>query len=202
MLLTLLRHNPVPICSTLMRRSVMLNLVPLPDTDSADIVMMARAATAGVAFYYVPEPLMLYRLHAGQLSGHHGFMDQVASVWDEFDFPPDSELERTRREQPMWSREDISPVNLDEWLAGDVGHLHRAYDLTTVPISSRPGGPVASLLERALRRLLLPVFETQTSLNGANARVATSLARRVAAQGQAIESLEQQVGELERERRT
>jgi hypothetical protein len=203
MLLTLLRHNPVPICSTLMRRSVMLDLVPLPDTDAADIVMMARAAKSGVAFYYVAEPLMVYRIHAGQLSGRQGFHDQVAGVWDEFDFPADSEFERTRREQPMWSREGALAVNLEQWLVGDVGHLHRAYDLTSVPISaSRRRGRVASMPERVLRRLLLPVLEAQSSLNGANARVATFLLHRVAAQGQAIEALEQQVGELQRERRT
>jgi glycosyl transferase family 2 len=202
MLLTLLRHNPVPICSTLIRRSVMLELVPLPDTDAADIVMMARAALSGVAFYYVTEPLMVYRRHAGQLSGQQGFKDQVAGVWDEFDFPADSEFERTRREQPMWSREGASPINLDEWLAGDVGHLHRAHDLTSVPLrSTRAGGRAASLLERALRRLLLPVLEAQTSLNGANARVASLLLHRLASQGQAIDALEQQVGELRRERR-
>jgi glycosyltransferase involved in cell wall biosynthesis len=102
MLLELIRHNPVPICSTLMRREVMLGLLPLPDTHAADIIMMARAAVSGAAFYYVTEPLMVYRVHPGQLSARADFREQVLKVWDEFEFAPDSEAERVRREQPIW----------------------------------------------------------------------------------------------------
>jgi hypothetical protein len=202
MLLTLIKHNPVPICSTLMRRDVMLGLVPLPDTEAADIVMMARAALSGVAFYYVGEPLMVYRVHAEQLSGRLGFKDQVTDAWGEFDFAPDSEAAVALREQPMWTREDSSPRSIEKWLAGDVGHLHRSYELTTVePLAARhPRDRTVLALRRAIRRLLYPVLEVQTSVNGANARVSTFLLQQIAAQQQAIEELEAQVARLRRER--
>jgi glycosyltransferase involved in cell wall biosynthesis len=102
MLLPILTHNPIPICSALMRRSVMLGLLPVPDSHAADTIMMARAAVAGVAFYYVTEPLMVYRVHEAQLSQRADFREHVLRLWDEFEFAPDSEAERVRREHPMW----------------------------------------------------------------------------------------------------
>jgi len=99
---TLVRYNPVPICATLMRREVMLKLLPLPDNQAADFVMMMRAALAGVVFYYVRDPLMVYRVHPEQLSGQQEFREQVRSIWDEFDFMEGSEIDTLRRQLPMW----------------------------------------------------------------------------------------------------
>jgi hypothetical protein len=45
---------------------------------------------------------MVYRVHPGQLSSRADFREQVLKVWDEFEFAPDSEAERVRREQPIW----------------------------------------------------------------------------------------------------
>jgi len=50
--------------------------------------------------------------------------------------------------------------------------------------------------KRVLRRMLFPVLETQSSWNGANARVVTFMLRQLAAQARTIESLEQQLDEL------
>jgi hypothetical protein len=72
-----------------------------------------------------------------------------------------------------WSTRTTSlpPFSLNDWLDGDAGHLHRAGDLTGVPITwhRRLGGRVVVALKRTLRRLLFPLLDVQTSLNGANA---------------------------------
>jgi len=98
--------------------------------------------------------------------------------------------------------EHASPFDVEEWLAGDAGHLHRARDLTTLPIAShrRLAGRVVVPLKRTVRRLLFPVLDLQTSVNGANARVVTFLLRQLAAQARSIEELERQVAELRAER--
>lgn len=99
---TLVRFNPVPICATLMRREVLTKLLPLPDNHASDFVMMMRAALAGVVFYYIAEPLMVYRVHPEQLSGQAEFSEHVRRLWDEFDFMPGSEIDTLRRSQPRW----------------------------------------------------------------------------------------------------
>jgi hypothetical protein len=98
--------------------------------------------------------------------------------------------------------EHMSPFNVEEWLSGDAGHLHRAGDLTAVPvISHRPlGGRVVVPLKRTVRRLLFPLLDVQTSVNAANARVVTFLLRQLSAQARSIEELEQQVAQLRAER--
>jgi hypothetical protein len=100
--------------------------------------------------------------------------------------------------------ERLPRVNLEYWARGDAGHLHRAADLASVPISShrRLGGPLVVPLKRLVRRLLFPLLDVQTSVNGANARVITFVLAQLAAQARSIEELERQVAELlaERER--
>lgn len=83
-------------------------------------------------------------------------------------------------------------------MAGDVGHLHRVHDLDALPVEShrRLGGKPMTRAKRVLRRMLFPVLETQSSWNGANARVVTFMLRQLAAQARTIESLEQQLDEL------
>ena len=83
-------------------------------------------------------------------------------------------------------------------MAGDVGHLHRAHNLDALPIEShrRLSGKLMIRTKRMLRRMLFPVLETQSSWNGANARVVTFMLRQLAAQARSIESLEQQLDEL------
>jgi hypothetical protein len=70
--------------------------------------------------------------------------------------------------------------------------------LDALPIEShrRLGGKLMVRAKRMLRRLLFPVLETQSSWNGANARVVTFMLRQLAAQARSIESLEQQLDEL------
>jgi hypothetical protein len=88
-------------------------------------------------------------------------------------------------------------------VAGDLGHIHAAHDLRNLPIQSRRRilGPAVVRFKRGLQTLLHPLPESQSVWNGANARVVTFLLRQLAAQSRAIESLERQVDELQRELR-
>jgi hypothetical protein len=82
------------------------------------------------------------------------------------------------------------PLDVEHWMDGDVGHLHRAFDLTQLQL--RGGGAI----DATLRRLLAPVLEAQTSLNGAAARVVSALLDHVAAQELRLERLEREISEL------
>jgi hypothetical protein len=90
------------------------------------------------------------------------------------------------------------PATIEQQINADAGHLHRTFDLTSVAITSqrRFGGRPAIALKRAVRRLLFPLLDVQTSLNGANARVTSFLLQRLAAQSRSVEELERQLAEL------
>ncbi|MGA2757761.1 MAG: methyltransferase domain-containing protein [Solirubrobacteraceae bacterium] len=92
---------------------------------------------------------------------------------------------------PLSPSEQPAAQTLAAWLAGDAGHLHRAFDLTAVPVSSRRrlSGRAVVALKRALRRLLFPLLDVQSSVNAANARVVTFLLEQAEAQSRAIEAL-------------
>ncbi len=80
------------------------------------------------------------------------------------------------------------------------GHLHAHY-LTALPVTARErvGRPFVIKLRRGLRRGIYPLPEAQSVWNGANARVVSFLLRQLVAQARAIESLEQQVAQLQDE---
>jgi hypothetical protein len=89
-------------------------------------------------------------------------------------------------------------LGVEASLRGDVDHLLQAFDLTRVPITSRPrfGVRVVIALKRFVRRLLFPLLDVQTSVNGANARVVSVLLAELGAQERRVEELERQVREL------
>jgi hypothetical protein len=89
---------PVAVSAAVMRREVWEQVSPLPDLQTSDVVMHLRAADAGWPFFYVDEPLMVYRRHHGQLSSVMGFRDQGVGAWEMFEFD-DPEAERLRRER-------------------------------------------------------------------------------------------------------
>jgi len=91
----------------------------------------------------------------------------------------------------------LSPAELAAWLDGDAGHLHRAFDLTAVGVSARPrfGRRGVLALKRAVRRLLFPLLDVQSSLNAANARVVCFLLAQAAAQSRELERLERQLAQ-------
>jgi hypothetical protein len=88
-------------------------------------------------------------------------------------------------------------------VAGDLEHMHAAHDIRRLPISSRRRvvGPALVRAKRGLQSLLHPLPEAQSTWNGATARVTTFLLRQMVAQAQSIESLEQQVEQLQEELR-
>lgn len=94
--------------------------------------------------------------------------------------------------------EPLSAATVEEWMRGDVGHLHRAFDLTALPTGSRRriGGRLVVALKRATRRLLFPVLDVQTSVNAANARAVTFLLEQAAAHASGVEELTRQLAEL------
>lgn len=96
----------------------------------------------------------------------------------------------------------LQPFNLGYWFDGDAGHLQRAGDLTSLPVSShrRLGGPIIVAAKRTLRRLLFPVLDVQASVNAANARVVAFMLGQLAAQARHVEELERQLAELRAER--
>ena len=96
-LATLLRHKPVAVCATLMRREVWNEVLPVPDVHTADLAIQIRAAQSDWAFHYIDEPLMVYRVHAGQLSGDLDFRDHGVRLWRMFAFAQGSEEETLRR---------------------------------------------------------------------------------------------------------
>jgi GT2 family glycosyltransferase len=106
-LFLLLAHKPVAVSGTLMRTKVWEQVRPLPDLLTADIVMQVRAALVGWHFSYIAEPLMAYRIHAGQLSSAEArFRDDNVKVWDlfEFDEPACEALRRRHLARALASR--------------------------------------------------------------------------------------------------
>jgi hypothetical protein len=104
-------------------------------------------------------------------------------------------IDNTPPASPIPRRSGSAGADVAALLEGDLGHLHRAFDLTATPISSSRrllGRPVTAV-KRAVRRLLFPLLEVQSSVNGANARVASYLLAQVVSQVQRIEALERQL---------
>jgi len=94
---TILLQQPVAVSAALMRAEAWEATRPLPDLCAADLVMHIRIAEAGWAFYYVDEPLMSYRVHAGQLSTQEQrTRDDLVTALSMFDFT-DPECEHIRR---------------------------------------------------------------------------------------------------------
>jgi glycosyltransferase involved in cell wall biosynthesis len=93
----LLVHKPVAVSAALMRREVWEAIRPLPDLLTADLYMHLRVAESGWSFYYVDRPLMVYRVHQGQLSSNEvPFREDNVRLWNYFQFV-DSEAEVLRR---------------------------------------------------------------------------------------------------------
>jgi hypothetical protein len=110
-------------------------------------------------------------------------------------------LRQTARSVSPPAEARLPSFAIEHAVAGDAGHLHRAHNLSALPIEShrRVSGRLMVEAKRGFRRMLHPLVETQTSWNAANARVVTFMLRQMAAQARSIESLEQQVEELQKE---
>lgn len=139
-------------------------------------------------------------MHGDRADGVRGTSDVVGSAPRQLIV---ARLRDTAAAVPGREAELMLPFGVERWLEGDAGHLHRAGDLTAVPIAShrRLGGRLVVGLKRTARRLLFPLLDVQTGVNAANARVVTFLLEQVAAQARCIDELQRQVQELsERDR--
>jgi glycosyltransferase involved in cell wall biosynthesis len=102
----LLRYNPVPISSSLIRRAVWDEASPLPDTDAFDLVLWARAAEKGYPFFYIEEPLMVYKANPSGLSASRAFRHEVVVALEglRFSDPAAQALLRRRLRAALYSR--------------------------------------------------------------------------------------------------
>lgn len=102
----LLRHNPVPISSSLIRREVWTETAPLPETNAFDFVLWARAAEGGHAFFYIDEPLMVYTANPEGLSASRAFRHDVVVALEALRFsdPEARRLLRRRLNAALYSR--------------------------------------------------------------------------------------------------
>jgi glycosyltransferase involved in cell wall biosynthesis len=92
-----LRHQPVAMSAALMRRRVWQAARPFPDLWTLDAAFYLRVAQAGFVFHYLDEPLMCYRVHAGQMSSDgQRFREDLVKLYDSLHFD-DPECERIRR---------------------------------------------------------------------------------------------------------
>jgi GT2 family glycosyltransferase len=102
----LLRYNPVPISSSLIRREVWEEASPLPDTNAFDFVLWARAAETGYPFFYIDEPLMIYKANPEGLSASRAFRHEVVVALERLRFsdPEAQALLRKRLNAALYSR--------------------------------------------------------------------------------------------------
>jgi len=97
-----LRGAPIGLSFAVMRREVWEQseqVRPLPDDASVDATVWIRAAEAGWPFYFLPERLGVYRMHAGQMSHRSEFVrERAVRVWEGSRFDdPEAEFFRRRR---------------------------------------------------------------------------------------------------------
>jgi len=93
----LLRYQPVAVSAALMRRQVWQRVRPLPLICTSDAALFVRIGQAGHTFYYLDEPLMIYRVHPGQNSAREiDSREDGVRLWEGFHFD-DPECERMRR---------------------------------------------------------------------------------------------------------
>jgi GT2 family glycosyltransferase len=82
----LLQHNPVPISASLIRRDLWDDVSPLPETAAFDFVLWGRAAERGYPFFYIDEPLMVYRSSPHGFSASRAFRHDVVVALDSISF--------------------------------------------------------------------------------------------------------------------
>jgi glycosyltransferase involved in cell wall biosynthesis len=143
--------------TTVMRRAVWESTSRRwPDTVVADVPMWVEAAVAGWPFYYLPEPLVLYRYHAGQLGGDElRHRNDVIDMWGSYTFADPTAEELRRRRLAGWLM-----ARCGTWLrAGDAGAARE--DLRRARREHRRAyGPRGALLELLVRApWLVPLVE-------------------------------------------
>jgi glycosyltransferase involved in cell wall biosynthesis len=118
----LLRHWPVAQSAALMRREVWTEgeaRLPLPDGTPVDATLWLRAAEAGWPFHYVDEPLMVYGVHADQVSKNEEWVrPRGVRLWRTFRFD-DRECEDLRRRRLAEALVSEGAMHLKQGRAAD-----------------------------------------------------------------------------------
>lgn len=96
---TVMAHNVFIPSATVMRREVWDRVRrEWPDVVIGDVVLWIDAARAGIPMRWVDEPLVVYRMHAGQVSAdQRRHRDAGVTVFGGYAFPEDERAERLRR---------------------------------------------------------------------------------------------------------
>jgi len=104
----------IPASANLMRRAVWEDgerSTPLRDGMVGDFTAWLRAASAGHAFYYVPEPLVFTRIHRGQISwSEESLPDRIVATLEAFRFddPVCEELRLARLSEFLFARAGVN----------------------------------------------------------------------------------------------
>lgn len=96
-----MRHNTFIPSSTVLRRETWAQVrdVPWPEVVIGDVVMWIEAALRGIPMRWVDEPLVVYRMHPGQVSANEtDHREALVTVFGGYAFDdPEAETERRSR---------------------------------------------------------------------------------------------------------
>ena len=109
----LIVQNYINFCNAVVRRSVFDSVGLFPDEwqITSEWAMWTRIARHGYAFGYVDEPLVCYRMHAGQLTMKRtpaGYLEQLAAVHDETFNDPTLHESVRRRQRLAWANVELN----------------------------------------------------------------------------------------------
>jgi glycosyltransferase involved in cell wall biosynthesis len=152
----LVEELPVAVSAALMRRRAYEPCLPLPDLLTADVALHVRLALRGAVFAYIPEPLMVYRLHAGQQSlSEERFRHDRVAVWQLFEFA-DARAEAARRRRLAGALVDRAAAHLKRGRMSAAAH-----DLDE---ASAVDATIGGIRAKALRKLLGRAWAVSPSL--------------------------------------
>jgi glycosyltransferase involved in cell wall biosynthesis len=97
------RHDYFLPSTTVLRRRVLQDARRWPDGSASDLFLFIDAARAGWPFFYLDEPLVVYREHSGQISSDDlGLRNSLVDVFGAYRFD-DPEAEDLRRYRLAWA---------------------------------------------------------------------------------------------------
>ena len=122
-----LHHRPVACSAAVFRRDAWQQVRPLPrQTHAGDLILWARIADAKWPFYYLDEPLMIYRAHENSVSGSRSFRHEAVKAWEILRFE-DTEAERLRQTRLADALVSRASLNVQEGRPqAALGDLERA----------------------------------------------------------------------------
>jgi glycosyltransferase involved in cell wall biosynthesis len=122
-------RTPVAVSAALLRMRAAREVMPLPDTPAADLALFGRIAARGWPFYYIDEPLMIYRVHGSNLSATPEFRTASVPAWESLHFN-DPEAERLRQDRLAEALMNRAALRLQRGETKDAGaDLARARQL-------------------------------------------------------------------------